>query len=77
MNRERWYSVEEVFPDMCPAKLLRGLRGKEELSQAEFADRIGVSQHHVSEMENGKRPISKAMAKRIGKAFGVSYKILL
>jgi len=70
-------SVEEVFPDMSPAKVLRGLRGKEELTQAEFAERIGISQHHVSEMETGRRSITMDMAKRIGKVFNVSYKVFL
>ena len=73
----RMLSVEEVFPDMSPAKVLRGLRGKEELTQAEFAERIGISQHHVSEMETGKRSITKDMAKRIGEVFNVSYKVFL
>jgi DNA-binding XRE family transcriptional regulator len=74
---ERLLSVEEVFPDMTPAKVLRGLRGKEELTQAEFAERIGISQHHISEMETGKRSITADMAKRIGKIFDVSYKVFL
>lgn len=74
---ERLLSVEEAFPDMSPAKLLRGLRGKEELTQSEFAERIGISQHHISEMETGKRPITLDMAKRIGEAFNVSYKLFL
>ena len=74
---ENLLSVEEVFPDMSPAKVLRGFRGKEELTQAEFAERIGISQHHVSEMETGKRPITIDMAKRIGKTFGVSHKVFL
>ena len=74
---EHLLSVEEVFPDMSPAKVLRGLRGKEELTQAEFAERIGVSQHHISEMETGKRAITIDMAKRIGEAFNVSHKVFL
>jgi len=28
-------------------------------------------------MENGKRPIGKAMAKRLGEALGVGYKVFL
>ncbi|MDL2269550.1 helix-turn-helix domain-containing protein [Desulfosarcina sp. OttesenSCG-928-A07] len=74
---ERLYSVEEVFPDSSPAMLLRGLRGKEDLTQKEFAERIGISQHHVSEMETGKRAITLEMAKRIGETFGVPYKMFL
>jgi transcriptional regulator with XRE-family HTH domain len=56
---------------------LRGLRGREDLTQAEFAERIGVSQNAISEMESGKRPISTKMAKRFGEVFNISYKVFL
>jgi len=74
---ERLYSVEEVFPEATPGMMLRGLRGKEELTQAGFAKRLGISQHHVSEMENNKRAIGIDMAKRIAEAFSVPYKMFL
>jgi DNA-binding XRE family transcriptional regulator len=68
------FSAKEVFPDGSPAMLLRGLRGKEGLTQAEMAVRLGVSQNMVSDMENGRRPISLKMAKRIGEEFKAPYK---
>ncbi len=74
---ERLYSIEEVFPEATPGMMLRGLRGKEELTQAEFAKRLGVSQHHVSEMESNKRTIGIDMAKRIAAEFKVPYKTFL
>ncbi|MDR2574630.1 MAG: helix-turn-helix domain-containing protein [Desulfovibrio sp.] len=74
---EEWVTAEEVFPDGSPAMALRGLRGREDLTQVEFAERIGVSQNAISEMESGKRPISTKMAKRIGEVFNISYKVLL
>ena len=74
---ERLYSIEEVFPEATPGMVLRGLRGKEEMTQAEFARRLGISQHHVSEMENNKRTIGVDMAKRIAETFAVSYKMFL
>jgi DNA-binding XRE family transcriptional regulator len=74
---EPMLSIEEVIPEMCAAMVLRGFRGKNEMTQAEFAGRIGITQHHVSEMENGKRSITVDMAKRIGRAFNVSYKLFL
>jgi len=67
-------SAKEVFPDGSPAMLLRGLRGKEELTQAELAARLGISQNMVSDMESGRRPISLKMAKRIGAEFKIPYK---
>jgi DNA-binding XRE family transcriptional regulator len=74
---ERLYSIEEVFPEATPGMMLRGLRGKEEMTQAEFAKRLGISQHHISEMENNKRTIGIDMAKRIAEAFKVPYKMFL
>lgn len=74
---EELYSVEEVFPEASPAMALRGLRGKEELTQAELAARLGISQNRVSELESGKRPISVAMAKRIGAEFNIAYRVFL
>ncbi len=32
---------------------------------------------YISEMENGKRTIGKEMAKRLGKALNISYKVFL
>ena len=55
-------------------QLLRKERG---LTQAELAERLGVKQHHISEMENGKRPIGAEMAHRLEEAFGTSYKAFL
>ena len=74
---EEIVSADEVFPDGCPAMALRGLRGREDLTQAELAARLGVSQNAISEMENGKRPISTKMAKRLGEEFNLPYKVLL
>jgi DNA-binding XRE family transcriptional regulator len=74
---EEWVSAEEVFPDGSPAMALRGLRGREDITQAELAARLGVSQNVISEMESGKRPISQKMAKRIGEEFDLPYKVFL
>ncbi len=74
---EEWVTAEEVFPDGSPAMALRGLRGREDMSQAELAQSIGVSQNAISEMESGKRPISMKMAKRLGEKFDLPYKVFL
>lgn len=38
---------------------------------------LGVRQAHLSLMENSKRPIAKAMAKRFAEALGVDYRVFL
>ena len=75
--QEKWVSADEVFPDGNPAMALRGLRGREGLTQVELATRLGVSQNAISEMESGKRPISQKMAKRLVEEFDLSYKCFL
>ena len=57
--------------------MLRGVRVRENLSQIEFAKKIGVTQSDLSKMELGKRPIGKIVAKRIAKMFDVPYRIFL
>jgi plasmid maintenance system antidote protein VapI len=57
--------------------MLRGSRHKAEMTQQELADKLEISQHHVSEMENGKRPIGKIMALRLGKFFKTDYRKFL
>lgn len=71
------YTVEEVIPESSPGNRLRGLRAREGITQKALAERLGIRQHHVSEMEKGSRAIGLDMAKRIGEAYGVSYKVFL
>jgi DNA-binding XRE family transcriptional regulator len=83
-HKVRWLNEEEelvdaaeVFPDASPAKALRGLRVKEDITQVELAEKLGISQNMVSDMEVGKRSISLKMAKRIGETFKIPYKLFL
>ena len=57
--------------------MLQGARISADLTQQELADALGVKQHHISEMEHGKRPIGKAMAHRLEEILKVGYRIFL
>lgn len=74
---EEIFTTKEVFPDGSPAMALRGFRGKMEWTQQELAEKLGTTQNCISDMESGKRPISKSMAARLGKIFDISYKVFL
>ena len=69
----------EVFPDFGPHIALRGARKREGLTQDQLAQKLGegVTQSNVSEMEAGKRPIGKAMAKKLGRALEMNWRIFL
>lgn len=74
---EELYAFEEVFPDAHPGMVLNGFRLKMEMTQIELAERLGISQNRVSDMEKGKRPISRTMAEKLGVIFDVPYKAFL
>ena|SRR4030042_1503481 len=67
----------ECSEEQLIGKALIGARYREGLTQIQLAELIGIPQRHISEMENGKRPIGKEMAKRIGKALNINYKVFL
>jgi DNA-binding XRE family transcriptional regulator len=70
----------EAFPytdEQLPGVVLAGARGEAGLTQREFAELTGIPQRHISEMENGKRPIGKEVAKKLEKALNISYKAFL
>jgi len=60
-----------------PGVSLQGARVKEGLSQVDLAEKLGISQTNLSKMEHGKRPIGKAMAKRIADILNVDYRLFL
>lgn len=71
----------QAFPEYddktLPGAALAGARGKEGITQRELARRVGLPQRHISEMERGKRPIGKEMAKKLAQALDIDYRVLL
>lgn len=59
------------------AALLRGHRGKENISQIELSKKTGISVPNISAYENGSRKITEAVAKRFAKAFKTDHKKFL
>lgn len=72
--------LEQVLPEMLTNAggiCLRGGRTKENLTQATLSRLTGISQRHLSEMENGKRPIGKETAKKLAQVLKVDYRVFL
>ena len=72
-----WREALGVTDEEVPGHVLRGSRFREGLTQVQLAKLMGIPQRHISEMEHGKRPIGREMAKRLGKALNISYKVFL
>jgi DNA-binding XRE family transcriptional regulator len=74
---EETYSPEELFPNRTPGTLLRGFRYREDITQAELARLAEIPRRHISEMENGKRPIGKQTAKKLAAVLNMDHRLLL
>lgn len=46
------------------------------MTQKELARLSGVSQENISRIENGKRSVGKAVAKKLAKALNIDYTLL-
>lgn len=80
LEEKDFYSIEELSPELTwnsGGVSIRGARGKEGLTQKQLAELTGIAQHHISEMENGKRPIGKETAKKLAAALNIDYRVFL
>jgi len=80
-GENKTWTVEEVFPEYLGREgqiTLRAYRHREGLTQKQLAGLTGIPQHHLSEMENGKRGIGRERARKLAEALKVSdYRLFL
>lgn len=79
---EKPMSLDEALHELCGdlprwAIALRGLRRREGLTQLEIGKILNISQGNLSQMERGKRPIGKRIAKRLAELFKTDYRLFL
>jgi len=66
-----WY--RSIRPTISPGENVRVYRELYKLTQKELGERLSnLSRQNISNIENGHRPISKAMAKKLAELFKVS-----
>ena len=63
---------KEISASMTPGDKLRELRLATGMTLKAVGEKIEVTAYRVSDYEHGRREISKAIAKKLGEAFGVS-----
>lgn len=76
MSRPRTHSNRGTIDWKSVGRRIRELRGFD-MTQEEFARRVGVSQNYLSTMEHGKVEIGAEILLRIGRTFGKSIEWLL
>lgn len=82
LSREKSITWREAFKEKIRKHsegglMLKGCRSKADITQKELAEALSILPHHISEMENGKRPIGKEMAKRLAAFFKTDYRVFL
>ena len=66
----KWYKRRKA--EHNPGRNLKNYRRIHGYTQAILAEKLGILTHHISEMETGKRAISKAMVLKLSEVFGAS-----
>ena len=74
---DEWMDAKGLFTERTPANMLIGARGKENFTQIQLSDITGIPRRHISDMENGRRPIGKQNAFKLGKALNINYRLFL
>lgn len=72
-----WREVLGYEDDAMPGVLLAGARCREGLTQMQLSEMTGIPRRHISEMENGKRPVGRKNARLLGDALGIEARLLL
>jgi transcriptional regulator with XRE-family HTH domain len=70
-NQEALRTLEKAIGEPVTFGLyLKSIREAEELTQSDFAEKLGISVQHLSNVENGRKHVSIERAEAWGKALG-------
>ena len=72
-----WREVLPFKNEELPGVFLAGARYREGMTQAPLAGVTGIPRRHISEMENGRRPIGKKNARLLADALRIDPRRLL
>ena len=71
------FTKSVVRVKLSPAEMVRILREKNELTQSELAERTGLTQSTISNLENGRTQLGAERAKALARALRVHPAVLL
>ena len=77
-GEEHSVSADDMIERICEdlpkwAVFFRGLHYREDLTQAEMGEKLGIAQTNISQMELGKRAIGKKLAMKLAKLFNTDH----
>jgi transcriptional regulator with XRE-family HTH domain len=80
MSTKKWYGVEDLrkkYGHMTVGRFLKAFRMSAEISQTDFAKKLGISRANLCDIEKERKPVSLDRAVQIAKAFGISEQYLI
>jgi transcriptional regulator with XRE-family HTH domain len=80
MNTKKWYGIrdlEQRFGRMTLGMFISSFRESEELSQTEYAKKLGLSRANLCDLEKGRKLISPERAAKLAKKMGIPEKVLI
>ncbi len=69
--------IRDFVKPLKPNESLKAYRLRENLTQSQLADKAGIMQQHISEMENDKRVIGKKNASKFAAILNCDYRHFL
>jgi len=76
-DEQELINARELFAERTPSNMLIGARSKENITQIQLSELTGIPRRHISDMENGRRPIGKQNAIKLGEALNINYRLFL
>ena len=76
-DEEEFADAKGLFSERTVANMLIGARSKENITQIQLSELTGIPRRHISDMENGRRPIGKYNALKLGQALNINYRLFL
>ena len=77
MSTNNYKNLEKKLGEMTVAKYLKSFRLADEISQVDFAKKLGLSKGNLCDIEKGRKMISPERASKIAKKIKVPEKVLI
>ena len=77
MSTNNYKNLEKKLGEMTVANYLKAFRLADEISQVDFAKKLGLSKGNLCDIEKGRKMISPERASKIAKKIKVPEKVLI
>lgn len=80
MNTKKWHDIVDLearFGPMTVGMFIKTFRENDDISQTDYAKKLGLSRANLCDLERGRKLISPERAAKIAKKIGVPEKVLI